>query len=367
MRTFATYIEYLLMTRHYCYVPGRGAYMLSTNPAGVTVQGPADGSLDSKDSTRVLNAPHRVVRFSPLHTHDDGMLANLLMEAEGMTFDEATRYIARQAPLLPDDFAAVASLHTDTQHFGFDDLNIETWTNIENRLAQVEAANHPNAGTRSHSTDAEVIAIPKYWLRRAAVALLIGGLFFSNFIGLNEPDVHRASVINMGALHTPHSTVNPIIASGDGSWAKMTSSSTSDFSQLADFTKFAVLPEPEAKPTLYAVPSETHYYLVVGSTRSEEQAFDMYSRYEAQGFQGGGILVTPNLYRVYIGSFANKDEALLFLRSVRTQSQKLSKTWLLPFEGNGPLSSYIIKNRYNDNQLSMELSHTHQRTERDQG
>ena len=84
MRTFSTYIEYLLMTRHYCYVPGRGAYMLVDESSSLA-KTPRIG-IDSK-VLNTISAPHRIVRFSPLLSHDDGMLASLLMEAEGMTFD----------------------------------------------------------------------------------------------------------------------------------------------------------------------------------------------------------------------------------------------------------------------------------------
>ena len=135
MRTFATYIEYLLMTRHYCYVPGRGAYMLVDESASFTET--PDLGTDSR-RLHTIAAPHRIVRFSPLLSHDDGMLANLLMEAEGMTFDEACRYIQRQAPLLTDDFLQSASLHTDADNFGFEHLYVEKWQDIEIRLASMQ-------------------------------------------------------------------------------------------------------------------------------------------------------------------------------------------------------------------------------------
>ena len=179
MRKFATYIEYLLMTRHYCYVPGRGAYMLSDEPATMGTH-PCIGP----DSRRMhkLEAPRRVVRFSPLHHHDDGMLANLLMEAEGMSYDEACRYIERQVALLPEDFHESASLSPDTENFGYKELMIETWGDIEARLKAAATPAQPAAVAKKNGREADVIAIPRYWAQRVAVVILIAVCFFAIYI-----------------------------------------------------------------------------------------------------------------------------------------------------------------------------------------
>jgi hypothetical protein len=111
----------------------------------------------------------------------------------------------------------------------------------------------------------------------------------------------------------------------------------------------------------------TTYFIVGFCTWTESYANDVLTRYKSSGYKNAGILVTKDLYRVFVDKFADKDEARAYLFDVRKENDKLKKTWLLPFENNGSLSPYIIKNIYNDNQLSMELSHPHQRTERDQG
>jgi len=387
MRTFSTYIEYLLMTRHYCYVPGRGAYMLVDEPA---VQGdvPTVGS----DSRRLhdMKAPHRIVRFSPLHAHDDGLLANLLMEAEGMTYDEACRYIERQAPLLTDNFVQSASLHTDTDNFGFENLHVEAWTDIEARLLFIE--NAKKAGNTSDTTipmsrrNDDTISIPKYWLKRVAVVFLIGTFFFTNFIGLNEGSGHKASVLDINAIQR-----NSLITKSsdtDEELAEQNAFSPTDEklieSVIAEVMDEAVQerhPElvatvPVSPADIYldttedairALPLGTTYFIIVGSTHSEEIANKIFNRYHQNGYGNVGILVTKGLYRVFIAQYVDKDEALACLRNFRNANDNLGKSWMLPFENDGSLSPYIIKNIYNDNQLSMELSHPYQRTERDQG
>lgn len=391
MRTFTTYIEYLLMTRHYCYVPGRGAYMLVDEPAtqGTT---PSLGA----ESRRLYNMepPHRIVRFTPLHSHDDGMLANLLMEAEGMSYDEASRYIQRQAPLLTDDFTKSASLHTDIENFGFDNLQLETWADIESRLTRIEQVD--NAGnTVAASSDtptikrADTIEIPKYWLKRVAVVLLIGIFFFTNFIGLNESTAQLASVIDLNSMHRNtmvHQTwdeEDELIDLEEQEIMESIEDSLIEAAIAEAIAETAIEPHPELVATvpvspvdiyfepeeepIQAVPSGTNYFIIVGCTRSQDKANEIFERYHNNGFDNVGILVTKDLYRVFINQFAGKDEAVAYLREIRKVNDKLSKSWMLPFENDGSLSSYIIKNIYNDNQLSMELSHPYQRTERDQG
>ncbi len=360
MLNFATYIEYLLMTRHYCYVPGRGAYMLVDEPSSL-----ATTKAIGADS-RVLHtiaAPHRIVRFSPLLSHDDGMLANLLMEAEGMTFDEACRYIERQAPLLTEEFLKSATIHIDFENYGFEHLSVESWADMEARLAQMQAENTKKAGVTSvgNTKRSDVIEIPKYWLKRAAVAALIGVFFFTNFIGLNQGNTQMASVIDLNVIQR-------------NSMAALFKSAISESvsEPIGQRHPEMVATVPVSPTDIQEDPFEelaegTTYFIVGFCTWTESYANDVLNRYKSYGYKNAGILVTKDMYRVFVDKFSTKDEALGQLVNIRNENDKLKKSWLLPFEYDGSLSSYIIKNTYNDNQLSMELSHPHQRTERDQG
>lgn len=347
MRTFATYIEYLLMTRHYCYVPGRGAYMLAEEPACHGLH-PTIGA----DSRRVyqLDAPQRVLHFSPLHSHDDGMLANLLMEAEGLSYDEACRYIDRQVPQLSEDFLNAAESITDTDNFGFESLKLETWADIEARMNPRKVAGKPEPKeTPALEIHRDSVTIPMYWLRRAAIALLICILFLSNHLGLNQGNVQLASVLNCSMLQ------RTVLA--QQTWD--TDYENSVYENPADLVTY--YDEPDAA---LGTPHEA-YYIIVGSTRSEDYAYTACKRYLEQGYDQVGILCRDGLYRIFLASYNNREEATLFLRSVRQKGGNYSKTWLFPVKEES--LSYIIKNRYNDNQLSLELSHPKQRTERDQG
>ena len=380
MRSLATYIEYLLMTRHYCYVPGRGAYMLVDECSSQT-SNPTIG-IDIR-RLHTIAAPHRVVRFSPLLSHDDGMLASLLMEAEGMTFDEACRYIQRQAPLLTDDFLQAASLHTDADNYGFEHLDVETWVDMEARYARMHSENE-NEAQRDNKRD-DFIEIPKYWIKRTAVAIIIGVFFFTNFIGLNRGTTQMAGIIDMNAIqrnsmiHQTWDEEDELIdlASEEGLDAADNALIESAIAESVAEMEPVLHPELVAtvpvspidiqEDPIEAVAPGTTYFIVGFCTWTEKYANEVLNDYKSKGYKNAGILVTKDLYRVFVDRFTDKDDALSYLYDVRKENDKLKKSWLLPFENNGSLSSYIIKNIYNDNQLSMELSHPHQRTERDQG
>lgn len=357
------------MTRHYCYVPGFGAFMMSEDSA---TQGTLPSIGKNSRPFYELKAPKRNVYFSSLHHHDDGVLANLLMEAEGMSYDDACRFIQRQASTLPADFSECASLHTDVDNFGFYNLQLEFWADLEKRLI---AAQTPTLPTSQESTNTvtsnririnqDSISIPRYWVNRAAVSLLIAIFFFTDFIGLNRNNHQLASVINVEMLKR---TV--MVQSG----------LDEDFEELSmaeptvlpvslpeeDNSKTTTITSDQAEqPSSEVMTKVPSYFIVVASTHSETEAHRVCLRYLKQDYQTAGILSRDGLYRVFVNAFFAQDEATSYLREIRKVNERLSKAWMLTLKDAS--LSYNIKNIYNDNQLSMELSHPNKRSERDKG
>ena len=80
MKPLSTYIEYLLMIRHYAFVPGLGGFMFQEIPSRATNGGR-------------LMPPLRMLKFNRFMDHDDGMLANVIMRSEAVSYDEANQAI----------------------------------------------------------------------------------------------------------------------------------------------------------------------------------------------------------------------------------------------------------------------------------
>lgn len=394
MRAFTTYIEYLLMTRHYCYVPGRGAYMLAEEHA----------ALDNQADSAEMASPCRTVCFNTFHQHDDGMLANLLMEAEGMTYDEACRYIERQAPLLSDDFLQEATRHTDIENFGFGDIHVDTWAAIERKKALAAAAQEGPKLTSETALEPaakvqhDSISIPKYWIRRAAVVLLIIVCFFANFLGLNDrvAEEQLATVLDINMLQRTalvHQTWDEseefeefeefesseelegieiseesvALDESDVTDSYETTIQTSQTVQTLDPTKWnESLPmrSMDSELAMSQSPTGRLYYIIIASCATEADANRALGNLKKAGYDNVGVLERDGRFRLYVNFFVQKSEAEAYLTRVRG-IERFHDAWLLPVR-EGSLS-HIIKNTYNDNHVSMELSHLNQRTERDQG
>lgn len=368
MRNLSTYIEYLLMTRHYCYVPGHGAYMMSDEVNSQEFM-PLIGS--ESQINYQLAAPRRIVKFSPILNHDDGILSNLLMEAEGISFDEANRYIKRQIALLPENFNELASLHTDVENYGFETISLETWSQLEAKLNPQESENDSSLqeSYSSFEIHKDTVSIPKYWIKRAAISLLIAIFFFSNFIGLNVHNDQMASVLNVCILQRPvlvHQTWDENLETTEfvPSSVIMTEDDNDQNNTLEDVVETVFESEDFSSEGVFADFKQDTYFIIVASTNSDNDAYRVCNKYLKKEFDETGILEHKGLYRVFLNSFVDKTEATNYLRSLRKENESI-KAWVLPIK-EGTLS-YIIKNKYNDNQLSLELSHPNQRTERDKG
>lgn len=82
MFSLIEHIEYL-MTRHDCVVvPGWGAFIANYCPARYD------------DGREAMAHPRREVGFNADVTHNDGLLVQSIMRREGMTYDDAARFVA---------------------------------------------------------------------------------------------------------------------------------------------------------------------------------------------------------------------------------------------------------------------------------
>ena len=410
MRPLATYIQYLLMTRHYAFVPGVGGFMLHEEDSLLKCAMTFDALIEDEQTGETtfgrifagkLLAPSHEIKFNGSMTHDDGMLANVIMEAEGLTFDEANAAIRTAATALVEtarrdgsctlghlgdlvykdgrlSLRAADCTADDPQYYGLAPVRVRPWWDIEEerhpKLHKPEAEVKPQPAHRDG-----VVELPTRWLRRAAVILLIVTFFFANMIPfVRENDGSEYANIVSTDLLTRH--ISAFSSSSTGSTGSTGSTATADIispagsTTTANITSEIVLPNDsvntQVEPTGSTAAADTisvapakHYLIVVRSCKSEAEALKAMRRLQQKGYDDLSIFAKGGRYRVFIRLFDVKAEAETYLTDLRADAN-FADAWLLAIRHQS--LSLIIKNKDND-QLPVELSHANQPTERDQG
>lgn len=418
MRPLSTYIEYLLMTRHYAFVPGIGGFMLQ------------------EDSARILRTgefipPHRLLKFNRFMDHNDGMLLNAIMRSEGLSYDAANAAMQGAVTALLNDiqregrcplgrlgflffdkdchiaFIPTDQMDSDPLYYGLSSLHLKSWQAIEKERmladAPVMAAQQPTEeapATPSQQPKLEIgyrregfVELPTRWIRRASIILLVLTFFFATFL----PDSREQKKSDCANVVTPQWLTKHFNTLESQSWDEaweQTSDSllyASIDAELADTLEAisseaeteepietaaneAAKIEPEVAQQVATEPTEPvvpvvaqkpskYYLIIVSSCTSLEDAEYQVKRLAKQGYRGLGIFPRDGRYRIFIDQFEVKTDAETYLESLRSTTS-FADAWLLAVRAES--LSLIIKNKDND-QLPMELSHLNQSAERDQG
>lgn len=331
MKPLKTYIDYLVMTRHYANVPGWGAYILTETPA---------------TAVRGINAPRMTVTFSNTKRKDDGILAGIIMEMEGISYDEALRYINSELHTLNGNDQRIENAGSMC---GLRDLDIKPWKEMPRTVT---------------------LTLPGIWLRRVAVIALIVIAFCmgSNTAMQNEQE-NYASIFDTHILGDMFAKESTPVAEP----AQVAANTTETIETIE------TVEEPTATVTETLKPATQYldgkqYFMIVGSLSSLEDAQKQLQIMQKRGMGEMGILVRGGKYRLYIQTASTFDEAKELLKQMRNIPE-LSKVWINPATVSSseclkPLNSSLLinkKNKYNDNQVSVELSHLNTRTGRDKG
>lgn len=405
MRSISTYIEYLLMTRHYAFLPGLGGFVMAEHEA--------------KISGRRLLSPGRTVQYNRFMTHDDGLLANVIMEDTGVGYNEAMLFIHHEVTamlnrvqhegrcplghlgqLFTDEDCHIAFRPADTQHidpmyYGRENIEVRSWR-------EIEAERHPATVTpvvelkRSRKDD--VIEVPRYWLHRAAIILLVVIFFFGNLVTGSHDGGNYASMFDAEAIIGHFSTLEP--QSWDDSWESETAATEALASLEAvapaaeavpaevEAAAVEAAPEPAFTPAPAPAVAETIvpeaapvvntvklYYIIIASTTDQAEAQRTLKKFAKKGYDNIGIIERDGRLRLYIDNYPVKSDAEAALNELR-KNELFEKAWLLAVKATQTSSvlsldewtplQLIIKEKDNDH-FTMELSHLNQPAERDQG
>lgn len=343
MRPLKIYIDYLVMTIHYANVPGWGAYILTETPA---------------TAFRGINAPQTTVTFSNAKRKDDGILAGIIMEMEGVSYDEALRYINSELHTLSSEDKLIENAGNI---FGLKNLELKPWKEMPRTVT---------------------LTLPGMWLRKVAVVALILLAFCmgSNTVMQTEQETY-ASIFDTHILGDMFGKDAATATEHDEDVAETIMPEEAVIAEAAEEAEIAEVAEETEIEDATTTTKETtqylegkQYFMIVGSLASLEDAEKQQLIMAKRGIGEMGILIRGGKYRLYIQTASTFDEAKELLKQMRNIPE-LSKVWINPAtvkasECLKPLNSSLLtnkKNKNNDNQVSVELSHLNTRTGRDKG
>ncbi len=379
----ATYIEYILMTRHYCCVPGLGVWMSKEMPA----------CRERTDGQIRIAPPHREITFSSQMLHDDGVLVTLIMESASLSYDEASAWTGREVKnllarlehgtvkvghlgsLYKNDgqitFEAASRYAGDPSSYGLDTITLTPWASIG--IGKEEVG--------KKDTENYHITLPKQWIRNVAVVALVVCAMFANMMpSSNVSRNELANIVNTDFLKSPFhlNTLTP--QTWDEEWedaAVLDSIETQNaLTPLASLTadtartKPGVWKEatreglPDSRELIQTSPNGKLYYIIVASCSSEANARAALRQLSDGGRNEIGILSKDGKYRLYINLFSLKTDAEQYLNDLR-RNERFRDAWLLPVKADA--LSQIKNNQDNGNYLSMELSNVERGSESNQG
>lgn len=406
MKTLATYIEYLIMTRHYAFVPGLGGFMVKECAARI------DSTVDTQGVTHItLIPPRQEIAFNRFMTHDDGQLVAALMEFEGLAFDDAEARIRQEVgrwkaelelrqvvtlgkwgQLSTDDdchwiFSPIAesgALMHNAHHYGLESLRMTGWQEPKTTTTPSTQTTTFNASVLDDEEHTHIVLpFNRTILRRVAmIVLILTTCFFGFFLPSHrQNDSSRAGMIDSEILTgqrlpnvTLHHTWEEIwddevarLEQEDSLSGAFDSTMIPSVETAADLLTAADEPETVTAPNYASETTrpeaEKLYYIIIGSCGDNAEAERQMARFRQAGVTDAGVILKDDRYRICLRAFDDRATAETTLLAVR-DVELLHDAWLLP--ARQATVTYISKIKYNE-QLPMELSHLTTGTQRNQG
>jgi len=361
------------MTRHYAFVPGLGGFMFQEEPARFMLGGR-------------LMPPLRILKYNRFLNHDDGMLANVIMRAENLNYDDANQAIRLSVSNLLNEvqhegrcalgrlgfvffdedchiaFRANDQVRQDPVYYGMTQLNVKPWREVEAERNGTPLSKQESKTEKPRIKHHDgILELPTHWVRYAAIALIVICFIVGNMIPWkqdNTNSVQCANVVGTDCLLHLNNTPEPQTVT-DISMPLPAETKTDEESAVADV--------PTANPIIEkeTTTSQKEYIVIIASCKSEKECNRLMRRLAKKGYEDLHVYERNGKFRIYINKFAAKSDAVSYMNNLRETTQ-FSDAWLLGVRREYLSLSYNIKNKDND-QLPMELSHFNSTAERDQG
>ena len=316
MNRLISHIEYLLHTHNCVIVPSLGGFVVNTAPA-------------RRNGLSVFNPPECELVFNRELSHNDGLLVESYMRADGISFENATQKIndsVRQIKNLlrsekvvdlgdlgsfrmVDDqrFVYQSKIFVRPEHFGLSRASLKPVIQLR-PAAQLNEI--PEGSKKSIVRKAGI---------GAAVAAVIAAVMLLFPVQDSTLRHQTAQLFSLGSV--------PSVTAG------VSSGETPDLSGNIAITQ----PEEETAPS----PEGPRFYIVTGVYQVRKVADEMISLLHSEGFSTASMIDRPNRIDVYASSFSTREEAEQNLKQLKKDFPNHRDAWVLKYKSRRAATSFL--------------------------
>ncbi len=325
MFSIIEHIEYLMMSHDCVIIPGWGALIAQYS----------DASFNHEDGT--IGKPQRKLGFNSAINHNDGLLAQSIVRREGITYDEAVRFIAMSVTTFKQqladgnevslgrlgffssndglvDFIPFYHEISNDEFFGLRSINFKTLAQLQQEQEisrepddNTSVVQHVSWGRRAMQMAASIIVL------LALVPVLTTPILRSDsFASLSLPEVKKPQ------QHTPRwDSVKVDLAVALPQQAFLT-----DKAAHRVTTKTT---DNDSKATITDTDGTGRYFLIISSLKSKKTALKyVQSHHDINGHELN-VLKRGNIYRIYI---ARDNDPATLLKIKKSLPERYNNAWV---------------------------------------
>lgn len=317
MFSLIEHIEYSMMTHDCVIIPGWGALIAQYSD-----------SFFNEDAG-IINKPQRKVGFNSSVNHNDGLLAQSIVRREGITYDEAVRFIADSVTTFKQqlndagevslgrlgffhnndglvDFIPFFHESCNDEYFGLRSVNFKTLEQLRKEQEQLQE------GESVHET---IIVAQRHWARRAMQIAASIIVLLALVPVLTTPVVsikgHDQASLNLPSVKAPQrqifnwdtASVNLTIALPQAEVKDSIARAQAKASELKRQQKLEELAkkqkENQALAALDNASGNGKYYLIISSLSNEKQVCEFLGSHDDMKGKMQ-VLKRGNKFRIYV-------------------------------------------------------------------
>ncbi|MDR1121610.1 MAG: SPOR domain-containing protein [Dysgonamonadaceae bacterium] len=341
MKDIYTYISYLLSEHDCVIIPEFGGFVVNYEPAKCS------------SPRKVFEPPVYTVGFNSELSHNDGLLVNTLMRLEKINYKTAQTRLRQFANHIQStlnttgeinfpeigklttssdgeiEFSPAKSTLSNASMYGFANFYMPSLKELETNLHEMQ----------QEDTSVIRISISKRLLKfvACAAAIVFAFLMISTPLDNVRIPTQYAAILNLPdtsfprtvrSHNYPKQTILHANTQASTTVSTVSPQDVQDITERSSNTPEHVPSLPEPTSVSNNVPGKT-YYIIVSSSTQEHLAQRMLPDIRQQLAEQADIIGRDNLFRIYVASFSDKQEAEGYLNDFRMEHPKYKSAWML--------------------------------------